>query len=428
MSGKEDTYFQSNKTRPVKNLSVGSGKFCCVPDCKSSTTSSTGEKTGISLFQIPTKEPDKTNWIKALSQVRRKGGNDSFDPRNKTYYVCEFHFKAEDIRVTAGIGRKKYRDGKIPTIFPSKPKESKPKRKAPTPRPAPVVESSESVYETDSDEDQFMEIDNDEPAPVPELSENEQLRLEIQQLRLQLQTLQMKYDKAEEEKEYFKSRMYNFENISKNEKSFRKATGLHVDKFDAILEFINPGKDSCNIKMYDTSKRLSEEALTSMEDEYLNKPGRTPMLDTKEQFFLYLTWLKNGFHLEHAAWLFGLTTSTVSRYIITWSNLLYFSLGSLPIWPTREQINEKMPDSFKRTYSTTRCIIDCTELYCQRPSSLATQSSLYSHYKSHATYKGLVGITPDGSISFVSQLFDGSISDKAIVKQSGFLDNSFVRN
>ena len=84
-----------------------------------------------------------------------------------------------------------------------------------------------------------------------------------------------------------------------------------------------------------------------------------------------------------------------------------------------------MPKSFKELYPKTRCIIDCTELYCQRPSSLATQSSLYSQYKSHVTYKGLVGIAPSGAITFISQLYDGSISDKEIVRQSGFLQEHF---
>ena len=32
-----------------------------------------------------------------------------------------------------------------------------------------------------------------------------------------------------------------------------------------------------------------------------------------------------------------------------------------------------------------------------------------------------MGIPPAGSITFVSQLFDGSISDKEIVRRSGFL-------
>ena len=94
---------------------------------------------------------------------------------------------------------------------------------------------------------------------------------------------------------------------------------------------------------------------------------------------------------------------------------MYFSLGSVPIWPSREQVDDTMPESFKRTYPTTRCILDCTELFCQRPASLSTQSSLYSSYKHHVTYKGLVGISPSGAITFVSQLYPGSISDKEIV-------------
>ena len=80
-----------------------------------------------------------------------------------------------------------------------------------------------------------------------------------------------------------------------------------------------------------------------------------------------------------------------------------------------------MPESFKKTYPSTRCIIDCTELFCQRPSSLSSQSHMYSQYKSHVTYKGLIGIAPSGAITFVSQLYEGSISDQEIVKRSGFL-------
>ena len=111
--------------------------------------------------------------------------------------------------------------------------------------------------------------------------------------------------------------------------------------------------------------------------------------------------------------------------LISWINYLYFSLGAIPIWPTKDQIRQSMPDSFKNTYPNTRCILDCTELFCQSPSSLKAQSSLYSFYKHHVTYKGLVGISPSGAIIFISQLYDGSISDKKIVGKSGILDPRF---
>ena len=137
---------------------------------------------------------------------------------------------------------------------------------------------------------------------------------------------------------------------------------------------------------------------------------------------MYLSWLKNWFTLSHVLFLFQNPKATVSRYTIISTKFLYFSLGSIPIWPTREQIHEEMPEIFKITCPSTWCILDCTELYCQRPSSLSTQSSLYSHYESHVTYKGLIGVSPSGSITFVSQLYDGSISDKEIVRKSGILE------
>ena len=87
-----------------------------------------------------------------------------------------------------------------------------------------------------------------------------------------------------------------------------------------------------------------------------------------------------------------------------------------------------MPNSFKKTYPTTRCIIDATELFCQRPSSLLVQSSLYSSYKHHVTYKGLVGIAPSGAMTFISQLYPGSISDKELVARSGILNEKLWKN
>lgn len=146
-------------------------------------------------------------------------------------------------------------------------------------------------------------------------------------------------------------------------------------------------------------------------------------MNAKDQLFLCLAWLKNGFSKSHVTWLFKTPKSTLSRCIITWINLLYFTLGSLPIWPSRESVNQNMPECFKKTYPSTRVIIDCTELFCERPSSLMIQSSMYSSYKHHVTYKGLIGISLSGAITFVSQLYPGSISDKEIVSRSGILND-----
>ena len=154
-----------------------------------------------------------------------------------------------------------------------------------------------------------------------------------------------------------------------------------------------------------------------------SKRGPKPKIEPINQLFMFLTCLRNGFTLQFTSWLFNMPKSTVSRHIITWVNFIYFSLGSIPIWPSKQQIIDTLPDNVKNIYPSIRCIIDCIELFCQRPSSLSIQSSLYSSYKHHVTYKGLVGISPSGSIMFVSQLYEGSISDKEITLRCGILSS-----
>jgi hypothetical protein len=58
----------------------------------------------------------------------------------------------------------------------------------------------------------------------------------------------------------------------------------------------------------------------------------------------------------------------------------------------------------------------------QQPSNFAAQGNAYSSYKGHTTFKFLVAVTPNGTIVYLSDAFQGSISDKEIVRQSGFLD------
>ena len=86
---------------------------------------------------------------------------------------------------------------------------------------------------------------------------------------------------------------------------------------------------------------------------------------------------------------------------------------------------ETMPEDLKQKYSSTRVIIDCTEVRCQMLSSLHLNGELFSNYKHHTTLKGLIGISPGGAITSISQLYTGSISDREIVVRSGLLDLLF---
>ena len=78
-----------------------------------------------------------------------------------------------------------------------------------------------------------------------------------------------------------------------------------------------------------------------------------------------------------------------------------------------------MPETFKTTCSSHRCIIQSIKIFCRKPSSLLPQSSLYSIYnKHHVIYKGLFAIAPFEAKTFVSEFYAGCISQKEILRKS----------
>ncbi len=132
--------------------------------------------------------------------------------------------------------------------------------------------------------------------------------------------------------------------------------------------------------------------------------------------------LRLGLLVEDLADRFVISKSTCSRILSRWIDYLHIKVAFLVHWPSREVIVNSMPKCFKVKYPECRVIIDCTELFTETPSSLSNKTLLYSSYKSHMTYKALVGINPRGVITFASDLWSGNISDKKITKLSGILD------
>ena len=93
----------------------------------------------------------------------------------------------------------------------------------------------------------------------------------------------------------------------------------------------------------------------------------------------------------------------------TWIKLLSTVMGKVLVaWPTKESIREHLPEVFlKSGYGKCRVIIDCAEVFIDRPKSLSSQAATWSDYKHHETFKFLVGITSTGFISFLSSCYGG---------------------
>ena len=149
--------------------------------------------------------------------------------------------------------------------------------------------------------------------------------------------------------------------------------------------------------------------------------SRQKKLDPLNCLFLTLIKLRLNLLEQDLAFRFQISTSSISRYFITWICFLYNHLKELEWCPSADQVASTLPHAFKFKYPTTYIIIDASELFVETPTDLMLQSSTWSNYKQHNTAKYLVGITPNGAISFISPVFVGSISDPELTRCSGLL-------
>ncbi|CAN7943039.1 unnamed protein product [Ixodes pacificus] len=119
---------------------------------------------------------------------------------------------------------------------------------------------------------------------------------------------------------------------------------------------------------------------------------------------------------------FGLLETTVGKIMKVNIPVLSSQLKWFIIWPTKDDTSRTLPTLVRRRYPDCRAIIDYTECRIERPLAFGARSETYSHYKRTITVIFLIGITPNGAVSFVSKCWFGRSSDKKLVQSSGFLD------
>ena len=86
-------------------------------------------------------------------------------------------------------------------------------------------------------------------------------------------------------------------------------------------------------------------------------------------------------------------------------------------WPDRETLRLTMPSAFRKFFKKCAVIIDCSEIIIRRSKDLLARAQVWSNYKHHSTVKFLIGITPQGTISYISKC-----ADKEIVERSSLID------
>ncbi|KAE8747067.1 hypothetical protein FOCC_FOCC006205 [Frankliniella occidentalis] len=187
-----------------------------------------------------------------------------------------------------------------------------------------------------------------------------------------------------------------FETLRKNPNCVSYFTGLeNFDKFMLVLHSLGPAR-------YELKYRYHTVESVSIED----------------QFLMTLMKLRRGIPDIGLAYHFFVSKKTVQDIVVTWINFMYHEWKELNIWPSKDLTHYYMPEGFRKVYPSTRVIIDGTEIPISSPKNPLHSQAAFSTYKNRATEKILVGATPSGLISYCSEAYAGSVSDRAIVERS----------
>ena len=142
----------------------------------------------------------------------------------------------------------------------------------------------------------------------------------------------------------------------------------------------------------------------------------------ENEFLAVLMKLHLDTPMQDLAYRLGCSLTSFSNIFHEWLKVMYYNLKQLIIWPDADTLRANLPEAFKNHYRNAICIIDCFEVFIQRPLSFEPRASSFSNYKRHNTINVLVAVAPTGSITFISKARGGRVSDKVITQECGFLE------
>ena len=83
---------------------------------------------------------------------------------------------------------------------------------------------------------------------------------------------------------------------------------------------------------------------------------------------------------------------------------------------------QTLPNVLRQYFPKLTAIVYYSEIFTDRPKTYKARAQVYSNYKKHSTVKFIIACTPLGSISFISKVWGGRVSDIGIVKDSGLIN------
>lgn len=101
------------------------------------------------------------------------------------------------------------------------------------------------------------------------------------------------------------------------------------------------------------------------------EPSPLSKLSSFQEFIMVLIKLRMNLPMKDLAYHFQVSVATTSRIWLKWLVHMDGCLGSLIMWPGREDLQKTMPCSFQSAFGNrVAVIIDCFEVFIERPSNL----------------------------------------------------------
>ena len=100
-----------------------------------------------------------------------------------------------------------------------------------------------------------------------------------------------------------------------------------------------------------------------------------------DEFFITLVKIRLGILHQDIAYRTNIAESDVSTIFHKWLDIMYCELQQLIAWPDRDKLYETLPRKFKKHFCHVITIIDCFELFIEKPCSFNPRSTTYSQYK-----------------------------------------------
>ncbi|XP_014892019.1 uncharacterized protein LOC106949963 [Poecilia latipinna] len=365
-------------------------EHCCVPQC----TASSKYNGLLSFHGFPSHPELRRQWLVTIRRDKLK-----LTLHSK---VCSLHFTPDQLlQPKAAGGRRMVKRGAVPVLFPWSHQSVQPPRagqQEPESRPDPDGRAADPPVG-------FSLLDHDycsvpEPADLDTAgNENETLKEEIKK-----QVEELKIPSS-----------FGLQRFVGSDDDIRFYT--RFESYRLFLMFWRLIEPSVH-KMIRSSGAAegSSEAGTAVRSTH-TKDSLQPI----DELLLFQMYLAAGLQEGDLANRFQIHPSTASRIICSWADYLYSLLGSLCIWIDADAIRAQLPEDF-RDFPDTQVIVGCSELRCQTPASALFHTDMSSKSKSQCVMRGLMGVAPHGAVTFVSSLYEGSVSDTELFLRSGLAD------